>query len=353
MTDGEGRIARELCAALGPPATPAEVGAAISRIVSRQVAHDALRLVGLNPAIGIGLGAFSFWHEYQPALISALVLNRYLHGDPCPLPALARQSVPVCVVGAGAGDGRRNTLIRRVLASHGAGSELRLLIRDRHGVWGLLGLLRAEGSRPFDERDFHRIQQLGPALVAALRGYVTAGPLTPTVPALPTGVITISPDHTVRSISPQARAWVRQMWPAAGSGVPDWIADAFWVGLSLHVRAHTRDPRAWTPLICAPAANFGRWILIHGQPLDENGDSDVAILIQAAGGKLLLPSFCDWYGITNGERRVIEYLYAGASAKQIARILDLSTYTVNDHLKSVYRKTRAQSRDELIAAIAG
>ncbi|MFI7134371.1 helix-turn-helix transcriptional regulator [Nonomuraea sp. NPDC050153] len=353
MVDGEGRIAHELGAALGPAAGPADVGAAISQIVGRRVAHDALRLVGLNPAIGIGLGAFSFWHEYQPALISALVLNRYLHGDPCPLPVLARQSVPVCVVGAGCGDGRRNTLIRRILASHGAGSELRLLIRDRHGVWGLLGLLRAEGGRPFDDRDFRRVQQLAPALQAAMRGYVTAGPLTPTVPALPTGVITISPDHTVRSISPQARAWVRQMWPAAGSGVPDWIANAFWVGLSLHVRAHTRDPGAWTPLVCAPAANFGRWVLIHGQPLDENGDSDVAILIQAAGGELLLPSFCDWYGITAGERRVIEYLYSGASAKQIARALDLSAYTINDHLKSVYRKTQAQSRDELIAAIAG
>ncbi|MEQ4715602.1 helix-turn-helix transcriptional regulator [Nonomuraea sp. B19D2] len=351
--DSEGRIARELCAALGPAGSPAEVGAAISRIVGRRVAHDALRLVGLNPAIGIGLGAFSFWHEYQPTLISALVLNRYLHGDPCPLPVLARQSVPVCVVGAGAGDGRRNALVRRVLAAHGAGSELRLLIRDRHGVWGLLGLLRAEGGRPFGENDIHRAQQLAPALLAALRGYVTAGPLTPTVPALPTGVITIAPDHTVRSISPQAREWTRQMWPAAGSGVPDWIANAFWVGLSLQVRAHTRDPHAWTPLICAPAANFGRWVLIHGQPLDESGESDVAILIQAAGGKLLLPSFSDWYGITAGERRVIECLYAGAAAKQIARDLDLSLYTVNDHLKSVYRKTRAQSRDELIAAIAG
>ncbi|MFI7639080.1 LuxR C-terminal-related transcriptional regulator [Nonomuraea sp. NPDC049400] len=57
--------------------------------------------------------------------------------------------------------------------------------------------------------------------------------------------------------------------------------------------------------------------------------------------------------MTAGERRVIESLYAGAAGKQIARDLDLSLYTVNDHLKSVYRKTRAQSRDELIAAIAG
>ncbi|GAA3529749.1 hypothetical protein GCM10022419_005830 [Nonomuraea rosea] len=353
MTDNDGRIAHELCAAIVQSGGSAVVGAAISHITGRRVAHDALRLVGVNPATGLGLGAFSFWHEYEPALISALVLNRYLHGEPCPLPDLARQSMPLGVVGAGGGDCRRNALIRQVLAAHGVGSELRLVIRDHHGVWGLLGLLRAEGGRPFGAADFHQVQQLGPPLLRALRGYVTAGPLTPTVPALPTGVITVSPDHTVRSVSPQARAWMRQMWPAAGSGVPDWIADAFWVGLSLHVRAHARDPRAWPPTVCAPAANFGRWVLIHGQPLDERGDSDVAILIQPAGGELLLPSFCDWYGITAGERRIIEYLHAGAAPKQIARALDLSAYTINDHLKSIYRKTRAQGRDELIAAIAG
>ncbi|WP_214325714.1 helix-turn-helix transcriptional regulator [Nonomuraea sediminis] len=350
MTHADGRIARDLYAAIVQGGSPAATGAAISQIIGRRVAHDALRLVGLNPATGVGLGVFSFWHEYQHALISDLVLNRYLHGDPCPPPALALLGEPVAVVGAG---GCGDTGMRRLLSSHGVGGELRLLIKDRHGPWGLLGLLRAEGARPFSVADRREAQRLVPALVTALRGYVTAGPLTPTVPSLPTGVITVGPDHAVRSISPQARDWMRQMWPGAGSGVPDWIANAFWVGLSLHARTHARDTGAWRPLLCAPAANFGRWVLIHGQPLDEHGDSDVAILIQAAGGSLLLPSFCDWYGITARERRILELLYAGAAPKQIARALDLSAYTVNDHLKSLYGKTGAQGRDELIAAISG
>nr|SBO97124.1 putative transcriptional regulator [Nonomuraea gerenzanensis] len=343
-------MAQELCAAVESAGSPVAAGAAISRMIARQVPHDGLRLVGLNPATGLGLGTFSFWHAYQPALISELVLNRFLDGDPCPPPLLARHSEPIVVVGAG---GCGNPGIRRLLASHGMGGELRLLIRDRHGPWGMLGLLRATDLSPFGPQDCLRMRRLVPALLAALRHYVTAGPLTPSVPALPTGVIMVGPDHTVRSVSPQARAWMRQMWPGLGSGVPDWIADAFWVGLSLHARTHARDARAWAPLLCTPTANFGRSILIHAQPLDDRGEGDVAILVQAAAGSLLLPSFCDWYGITARERRVLEHLHDGAAPKQIARALDVSAYTVNDHLKSVYGKTRAQGRDELIAAISG
>ncbi|MFE6838573.1 LuxR C-terminal-related transcriptional regulator [Streptomyces sp. NPDC057705] len=41
----------------------------------------------------------------------------------------------------------------------------------------------------------------------------------------------------------------------------------------------------------------------------------------------------------------------GASVKQIARRLDLSAYTVNDHLKAVFRRTGADGRDELGAAL--
>ncbi|MEV6734181.1 MULTISPECIES: helix-turn-helix transcriptional regulator [unclassified Streptomyces] len=35
----------------------------------------------------------------------------------------------------------------------------------------------------------------------------------------------------------------------------------------------------------------------------------------------------------------------------MARHLDLSPYTVNDHLKALFRKTGADGRDELIAAL--
>ncbi|MEU7745923.1 helix-turn-helix transcriptional regulator [Nonomuraea sp. NPDC049158] len=363
MIPSEDRLFRELNAAMGQGASPDELGEAISRAVSRWVSHDALRLVGTSPATGLGLGSFSFWHRYEPALIRALAMSRYLDDDPCRPAALARRPVPVGLVGAGCGGDRckqhgegpcelhGDRLTREVLLAHGAGCELRLLLRDSHGVWGLLGLIRSEGGRPFGAEDADRAVRLAPALLAALRRYVTVAPLTPSFPALPAGLIVIGADHAIRAVTPQARAWLAQMWTPGRCDLPDWLADTSMECLSLDTRTYARDPDSWRPRICAPAAIFGRWTVIEGQPLSPDGDGDVAIVIQAATGPLLLPSFCDWYGITPRERCVVECLYAGAAPKQIARRLDLSVHTVNDHLKAVFRKTGASGRDELMAAL--
>jgi DNA-binding NarL/FixJ family response regulator len=41
----------------------------------------------------------------------------------------------------------------------------------------------------------------------------------------------------------------------------------------------------------------------------------------------------------------------GYSTKQIAQALSLSAYTVQDHLKSIFNKTGARSRGELVGQI--
>ncbi|GAA1018629.1 hypothetical protein GCM10009565_00110 [Amycolatopsis albidoflavus] len=48
---------------------------------------------------------------------------------------------------------------------------------------------------------------------------------------------------------------------------------------------------------------------------------------------------------------VIRHLSTGLAPKQVARLLDLSVHTVNDHLRSIYGKTGAHGRNELIAAL--
>jgi DNA-binding CsgD family transcriptional regulator len=328
----ESRLAQRLGDAVCRGVTPSDLGEQISRAVDPWVRHDALRLVGLNPAAGLGLASFSFWHGYEADLGRALVHDSHLTAT------------------AGSGDHRDDTS-RKLLSEHGLGYELRLLLQDSRGVWGSLGLARAKETRPFRQDDLRRAVRLVPALVAALRRYVTTGPLTPAVPTLPAGVIIVGPDHRVRTITTQAGEWLRQMWTPERHRLPDWIALASVERLSIDTRAHLHDPRAWRPVVCAPATTFGRWVTIHAQALDEDGTGDVAVVIQAATGALLVPSFCDWYGITTGERRVLESLSTGQASKQIARHLNLSLGTVNDHLKAVFRKTGAHGRDELLAAM--
>ncbi|GAA4628414.1 hypothetical protein GCM10023196_044660 [Actinoallomurus vinaceus] len=334
------RMARELYAAARQGATSNELGEAISRALGA-VAHDAVHLAGTCPAAGFGPASFSFWHGVEADFGRALLRDYHAGLHPCPPEDLARLPVPAGVVGPG--DGRT----RRLFDAHGVGCELRLLLRDSWGTWGILGLLRAEGGRPFDGRDIARAAQAAPALAKVVRGYVTAGPLTPAGPAPPPGVVILGPDHAIRSATPQAHA-LRDRLDGDHTS-PDWAFLSFLSGLSM--RAH-RAGSTQPVLAFGPAASYGRWMVCEAQPLDGDSTGDVAVIIQSADGERLLPHFCDWYGITPRERQVVTHLRDALAAKRIARRLEMSVHTVNDHLKAVYRKTGAGSRDELLAAIA-
>ena len=59
----------------------------------------------------------------------------------------------------------------------------------------------------------------------------------------------------------------------------------------------------------------------------------------------------DAYGFTDSERRITELVAKGLSTKQIAARLHVSSYTVQDHLKSVFAKSGSGSRGDLIARL--
>ncbi|MEU6730856.1 helix-turn-helix transcriptional regulator [Nonomuraea wenchangensis] len=354
------RLLHDLRTMTGRGIAPGELGAAISAAVRPWVGHDALRLVGTSPATGLGQGSFSFWHRYEEELVRALLAHRSAHGDPCRPSALAGRRAPVGIAGATAEGAAGATAgesagARTAFVAGGAAAELRLLLRDGHGVWGLLGLVRAEGSRPFSADDVRRAVRLGPALIALLRRHVTAGPLAPTVPALPAGLVIVAEGQGIRTVTPQARAWFDRMSGPDGPGTPGWLMPALVTALALDARENARaNPGENTgggrPFVCAPPAGFGRWLMIEAQALDAAGEGEVAVVIQSPAGALVLPSFCDWYGLTPRERQVLELLCRGAAPKQVARVLGLSAHTVHDHLKALFRKTGAGGRDELMAA---
>ncbi|MFI1868925.1 helix-turn-helix transcriptional regulator [Streptomyces jumonjinensis] len=354
------RLARALHEAVSQGVAPDEVGAGVSAVISRVVPHDALNLVGTNPLIGLGAGSFSFWHACAPDLVGAMVRNRFrgTGSNPRWATAVAPLSVPACVVGESADEEADTTAHERVpkaevqlLSTFGVNSELRLLLRNRRGVWGALGLFRSEGAAPFGRRDAERIAELAPALMGAVVRYATEGRLLPSAPALPAGMIIMGPDHRIKEFTPQAQAWMDCFSAHGGRAIPVWGVDAFYISLSLSARRHARLGLGPVPPVCLPPVVCGRWVAVQAQPLSADGAGDVALIVQAAPGDLSLAPFCEWYGITPRERQVVDELRTGAASKQIARRLGLSPHTVNDHLKAVFGKTGAAGRDELIAAL--
>ncbi|MFI1369336.1 LuxR C-terminal-related transcriptional regulator [Streptomyces griseochromogenes] len=340
--DGD-RLYRDLRAALVPGADLKETGAALSRVLAPMVAHDALRCGVMNPASGLGVTSLAFWHGYAPDVGRALLSQDGTGGDARELDRLARQTLPVTVADRGHHPGACD----RLLAEYGVGEELCLALRDTRGVWGALCLLREAGGRPFDDGDARRIAEVVPSLIAALRSYVTAGPVAPSAHVPPPSVLIVAADGRIGAMTPQARTWLEAM--TARQNVPDWLTESSFAALAAAAREHAQSPRRQYPRLCVPSVGSGWWTAIEAQPLGDEGD--VAVMIQRATGALLLPSFCDWYGITARERQIMHHLQDGSAPKQIARVLDLSVHTVNEHLRAIFRKTGTCGRNELVAAI--
>lgn len=59
------------------------------------------------------------------------------------------------------------------------------------------------------------------------------------------------------------------------------------------------------------------------------------------------------HGLSPRERQVLDELFGGGDTRALARRLVLSDHTVNDHVKALLAKSRAATRQELLARIAG
>ena len=66
----------------------------------------------------------------------------------------------------------------------------------------------------------------------------------------------------------------------------------------------------------------------------------------------VLPILAAAYGLTGREQEVISSVFAGHSTKEISARLHISTYTVQDHLKSIFGKVGVTSRGELAHHLA-
>jgi len=94
----------------------------------------------------------------------------------------------------------------------------------------------------------------------------------------------------------------------------------------------------------------GDWLLVHATHLHGSVD-DIAVIIERAHPSRNAPLILSSLGLTHREAEVALLVLRGASTKAIGTELRLSTYTVKDHLKSIFDRTGVRSRRDLAAEI--
>lgn len=272
--------------------------------------------------------------------------------EPTAFQVLARQPVPAA--GSHAATGGDVLASRRMreymLPYFDYTDELRVVARTDSHTWGGVALFRGADDRPFDEHEIGFMASLSSMLAAGLRSSILAeisasGPVDDHAgPA----VIIVGADNRVDQISVGAEQRLEQMVSGA---TQTGALSTIWA-LAARARAHA-DGRAELPSRIRVRAVDGTWLVLHAAPMigRSGATGDVVITIEEARPLEVVPLVLAAIDLTRRERDVTRLVLRGVDTKAIAAALNLSAYTVQDHLKAIFDKAGVHSRRELLARV--
>jgi DNA-binding CsgD family transcriptional regulator len=100
----------------------------------------------------------------------------------------------------------------------------------------------------------------------------------------------------------------------------------------------------------------GRWLTLRASRLDSAQpvpERDIAVSIETTAPDGRVSLFARACGLSPREAELLDHVVAGASTRDIARLMFLSEHTVQDHLKSIFAKTDTRTRRTLLARVLG
>jgi DNA-binding CsgD family transcriptional regulator len=290
-----------------------------------------------------GIGELDFW----AALPRLAALEE--HGDVTSKPHIALgPRASVALSAATQGDLASSPRWRECLQPYGIGDELMTVCRDRHGCWGSVELMRDNGDAPFNEADADLLHELAPILGTLIRRGVLQSwqAAQDDSLSLPPATLILDTGLHPSSWTPAFQDWLAEL-PRAGEMLPPAVYELgtrvltpprLATGLPARVRIRTRS---------------GRWAVIEGAPLEGADQGRVAITVRSATGDEIFDLLCKTYDLSRRERQLVALVLDGLATKQLAEALCISPYTVQDHLKTIFAKTRVRSRGELISHLVG
>lgn len=238
----------------------------------------------------------------------------------------------------------------RLLGPRGVGDELRVTFAERGLSWGHLALYRGSDSRPFTAADGRVFAPLLRSWAARHRHEVQAAlgsspSVTTAEPDAGQAVLLLTATGRLLAESELAGRLLGALPHRTGPGQPPLVVTA--VAAWLTARPH-RGASPAVP-ICDTT---GRWQIVQAHRLDGAvAPGTIAITLAAATPAQLAPLAMTAAGLTPREREIAALTLTGLPTAQIAAAAHLSPYTVQDHLRAVFRKLAVTGRHQLTAQL--
>ena len=284
-------------------------------------------------------------HDYGPAVPHLLELE-YTTDDFAGMTTLASRPSPAAGLHIETGgDLGRSARWDEVLQGVGIADEAAVACRDAFGCWGWLKAYRDSGDRPFTADEIELLAQVGPTIGGALRRSLAREQPSDSVAVdSAPGVVILDRGLSPVAETAAARAWIQSL-PAANKYAAFEMLPAMVYPIATAARART-EPFVSRAL---EQDKHGRWVVVEGACLTGNGETTIAVTFRRAAPEDAFGRLCRLYALTLRERQVISVLLSGADTASLSARLAISPHTVQDHLKSVFAKTGAGSRRELVA----
>jgi DNA-binding CsgD family transcriptional regulator len=320
--------------------------------VRRALPHCATCVATLDPATGLLTGTYKFGHLVdRETHDDEWGLIEYGQVEPSNFIEMAmRDQAAVGVHASTGGDISRSPRLRDFMhPNFGFTDELRIIAKTGGRLWGGVCLFRGDGD-VFSEVEVAFAASLSDALAAGFRSGLLSRLVDAPPPADVPGpaVIIVGADDRLSMVSVGAEARLNELIAGDRRATPSGIVAALVAG----ARRYAAGEAGSLPS-SRVRVRTGQWFVLHASPLAgrDGATGDVVVTIEEARPPEIVPLVVAAFDLTPRERDVTQLVLQGVGTKEIAAALHLSTYTVQDHLKSVFEKADVRSRRELIARV--
>jgi DNA-binding CsgD family transcriptional regulator len=319
---------------------------AMLRKLREAIPFDAACCTLVDPQTLLSTGAVT--EEGVESIHQALFANEYLEEDVNRFIDLALEADPVASLhGTTEGQPERSARYRNVLHPAGFRDEMRAVLVFKGGCYGYLTLFRLQAQPVFHERERSLLSSLVPAIAFHLR---SISMLLPEDGAGRSeeqpGILIVSESLAVLSSNEASEHWLSMLrkWENTDiAALPKPVQAVCFRALS-----ESGEESASTAKVCMRTPE-GRYMTIRASKLTSSTRQiQLAVWFEQAAPSDVLPVIVESHGLSEREKRVLACIIQGQSTKIIARMLNISAYTVQDHLKSIFAKTGTSSRSELI-----
>jgi DNA-binding CsgD family transcriptional regulator len=317
----------------------------------RVIGFDAYAWLLTDPETSVGVSPLASvpWLSELPRQIQlkyATRVNRWTTLGDTPV-ALLHQST--------GGDLSQSVVWAELLVRYAVTDAASVVFADRFGCWAFLELWRSGTAAGFSRVEAAFLVDLVAPLTLALRRSQASTFTTGRKQELPhvgPVVLLLSAELVVRGQTAETMGYLRVLVPPEEGQQPI-PAAAYNVAaqlLAVEAVVDSNLPSARVHL------SDSRWMTVRAARIEGPGPTprrDIAVTIEETSAAQRVDLFARAFGLSARERVLLEHLATGSDTRELARQMLLSENTVQDHLKSVFAKTGANSRRALLSRALG